>query len=170
MGSAWTRRRRGEAAALATRERKQYGIDTHTWREEVQARAGELGLGRDEITELLETGRERLARGSARSATRASELALGDQLAGPHGLTERANTFDERAVLQEFAAAAGQGASVAEVRAQAERFLARDDVLVTAQGFTTVELVECERRLIDAAVGRADEGVGVARRRGRSSV
>jgi len=56
---------------------------------------------------------------------------------------------------------AGQGASVAEVRRQAERFLARDDVLVTVQGFTTVELVECERRLIDAAVGRADEGVGV---------
>ena len=48
-GSAWVRRRRGEAAALATRERKQYGIDTHTWREEIQARAGEHGLGRDEI-------------------------------------------------------------------------------------------------------------------------
>jgi hypothetical protein len=45
--------------------------------------------------------------------------------------------------------------------AQAERFLAREDVLVTAQGFTTVELVECERRLVDSAVGRADEGVGV---------
>jgi len=53
----------GEAAALATRERKQYGIDTHTWREEVQARASELGLGRDEITELLEIGREGLAQG-----------------------------------------------------------------------------------------------------------
>ena len=64
-------------------------------------------------------------------------------------------------MLQEFAAAAGQGATVDEVRDQAERFLAREDVLVTAHGFTTVELVECERRLIDAAVGRADEGVGV---------
>ena len=39
----------GQAAALATRERKQYGIDTHTWREEVQARAAELGFGRAEI-------------------------------------------------------------------------------------------------------------------------
>ena len=150
----------GEAAALATRERKQYGIDTHTWREEVQARAGELGLGRDEITELLEIGRERLAQGS-RDRGVLSEVALGDRLAGPHGLTERGNTFDERAVLQEFAAAAGQGASVDELREQAQRFLARDDVLVTARGFTTIELVECEQRLIDAAVGRADEGVGV---------
>ena len=53
----------GEAAALATRDRKEYGIDTHTWREEVQARASELGFGREEITELLEQGRERLAHG-----------------------------------------------------------------------------------------------------------
>ena len=53
----------GEAAALATRDRKEYGIDTHTWREEVQARAGELGFGREEINELLEQGRERLAHG-----------------------------------------------------------------------------------------------------------
>ena len=53
----------GEAAALATRDRKEYGIDTHTWREEVQARASELGFGREEITELLEHGRERLAHG-----------------------------------------------------------------------------------------------------------
>jgi conjugative relaxase-like TrwC/TraI family protein len=150
----------GEKAALSTRERKQYGIDTHTWRQGVQARAGELGLGRDEITALLDTGRERLTRAWPERDT-ASELALGDQLAGPYGLTERANTFDERAVLQEFAAAAAQGASVDEVRAQAERFLAREDVLVTAHGFTTVELVECERRLVDSAVGRADEGVGV---------
>ena len=33
------------SAALATRERKHYGVETHTWREEVRARAGELGLG-----------------------------------------------------------------------------------------------------------------------------
>jgi conjugative relaxase-like TrwC/TraI family protein len=150
----------GEKAALATRERKQYGIDTHTWRQEVQARAGELGLGRDEITALLETGRERLTRGSLEAGA-LGEVALGDQLAGPYGLTERANTFDERAVLQEFAAAAGQGAPVEEVRAQTKRFLAREDVLAAGQRFTTVELVEYERRLIDSTFDRAHEGVGV---------
>ncbi len=151
----------GEAAALATRERKQYGIDTHTWREEVQARAAELGFGREEITELLELGRERLAHGLPEHDV-SDELALGDRLAGPDGLTERANTFDERVVLQEFAAAAGQGATVDEIRAQAERFTGRADVLATELGeFTTVDLVDCERRLIDAAVGRAGDGVGV---------
>ena len=159
----------GEAAALATRERKQYGIDTHTWREEVQARAGELGLGRDEITELLEIGRERLVARAGR-ARRAERAGAGRPARGPDGLTERANTFDERAVLQEFAAAAGQGASVEEVRDQAERFLAREDVLVTARtGSRRVELVECERRLIDAAVGRAERGRRRARHPARSS-
>ena len=92
-----------EAAAIATRDRKQYGIDTHTWREEVAARAGELGLGAGEIAELLRSGRERLALGLA-AASHVDEQALGDRLASAAGLTERANTFDERAVLQEFAA------------------------------------------------------------------
>ena len=90
------------------------------------------------------------------------EPALGDRLAGPHGLTERANSFDERVVLQEFAAAAGQGATVEEIRAQADRFTRRPDVLATELGeFTTADLVACERRLIAAAVGRAEDGVGV---------
>jgi hypothetical protein len=77
-------------------------------------------------------------------------------------LTERANSFDERVVLQEVAAAAGQGATVEEIRGQADRFTQRPDVLETELGeFTTVDLVDCERRLIAAAVGRADEWVGV---------
>ena len=151
----------GEAAALATRDRKEYGIDTHTWREEVQARAGELGFGREEITALLDIGRERLA-GGLPEHDPSAEPALGDGLAGPQGLTERANTFDERVVLQEFAAAAGQGATVGEIRAQAERFTRRPDVLATELAeFTTVDLVDCERRLIASAVGRAQDGVGV---------
>ena len=156
----------GEAAALATRERKEYGIDTHTWREEVQARSSELAFGREEITDLLEHGRERLAHGRPEHDV-SDELALGDRLAGPHGLTERANSFDERIVLQEFAAAAGQGATVDEIRARTERFTGRADVLATALGeFTTVDLVACERRLIKSAVGRAAEGVGILDTRG----
>jgi hypothetical protein len=46
-------------------------------------------------------------------------------------LTKRGNTFLERVVLQEFAPAAPAGAHVAEVRAQAERFAARDEVIPT---------------------------------------
>ncbi len=150
-----------ERAALATRNRKQYGLETHTWREEVRARAGELGLGAEEVAELLQASSERAAncltvRGSV------DEHALGDQLAGAEGLTERANTFTEHPVLQELAGAARQGALVQEVRAQGQRFAERGDVIPTAGGeMTTAELISCERRLIASAIGRAGEGAGV---------
>ena len=150
-----------EHAALATRERKQYGLETHTWREEVRARAGEQGLDTGRIAELLQAGRERLLRGLARRGG-VDELALGNRLTSAEGLTERSNTFDERAVLQEFAAAAGAGALVEEVRGQAARFAERPDVIATRGGeMTTAELVAVERGLIAAAVGRAGEGTGI---------
>jgi conjugative relaxase-like TrwC/TraI family protein len=150
----------GQAAALATRERKQYGIDTHTWLEEVGARAGELGLGRDELEAIGRDATARLAKGV--TVEPVDERALGDQLVGPAGLTERQNTFDERAVLQAFAEAAGQGATVDEVRDQADRFDGRADVLATVRDeLTSADLVACEERLIAAAVGRADGRVAV---------
>jgi conjugative relaxase-like TrwC/TraI family protein len=149
----------GEAAALATRDRKQYDIDTRTWLGEVRARAAELGLGREEIEELLIAGEERLY---DRKVEGVDEHALAERLVGESGLTERSNTFDERAVLQEFAEAARQGASVEEVREQAERFIRREDVLRTIGGeFTTAELVATERRLITAAVGRGGEAIAI---------
>jgi conjugative relaxase-like TrwC/TraI family protein len=150
-----------EHAALATRDRKQYGIETRTWREEVRARAAELGLGARELTELLREGRERPV-GDLVERRQAAERSLGDRLASPEGLTAQSNTFDERAVLQEFAAAARQGALVSEVRERAEWFAERGDVIRTGRGeMTTAELVDCERRLIAAAVGRAGEGTGI---------
>ncbi len=150
-----------EHAALATRERKQYGLETHTWREEIRARAGEQGLDTGRVLELLRAGHDRLLRGLARRGG-VDEHALGARLTGAGGLTERSNTFEERAVLQEFAAAADAGALVGEVRGQAERFAERADVIATrGGGMTTAELVAVERRLIAAAVGRAGEGTGV---------
>ena len=51
---------------------------------------------------------------------------------------------------------------MSDVRGRADRFTAREDVLATDRGeFTTAELVECERRLIAAAVGRAGERAGI---------
>ncbi len=159
-----------ESAALATRDRKQYGIETHTWREEVRSRAAELGLGAEELDDLFREGSERPI-GGLIERDQAAELSLGEHLAGPEGLTAKSNTFDERAVLQEFAASATQGALVSEVRGRAERFAERADVIATSRGeMTTAELVDCERRLIAAAVGRAGEGSGdrrcLARRAG----
>src|SRR5262249_19060164 len=106
-------------------------------------------------------GRERVRCGRSPRGE-ADERALGDRLASPEGLTARSNTFDERAVLQEVAAAAGQGALVGDVRAQAQRFAGRRAILRTSRGeMTTTELVACERSLIGAAIARAGEGTAV---------
>lgn len=151
---------RGKYLAIATRERKQYGIETHTWREEVRARAAEHGLDSRAIIELVNAGARDLADGEV--ATALDERALGDALAGADGLTEKANTFEARDVLREYAGAADQGARVEQVRAQGERFTGRGDVLATTSGgLTTHDLVAAERRLISAAMGRAADGTGV---------
>jgi conjugative relaxase-like TrwC/TraI family protein len=166
LGRPLTKAERSTWGAIATRDRKQYGIETHTWRQEMTARAAEHGLDRKLVEELLEHGRERVRRGRLagegelqRDGERVGEDELGTGLAGSVGLTERQNTFDEPAVLREFAAAAAQGASVNTIRRQGGRFADREDVLPTQRGtFTTTDLVECERTLIAAAVERAGEG------------
>jgi hypothetical protein len=164
-------RRRGaerEAwGAIATRDRKQYGIDTHTWREEITASAAEHGLDR-ELVERSSTGAlsaatrgELAGEGELEQAgQRVGESELAEVLAGPTGLTERANTFDEGAVLREFAAAAGAGRAAVDVRGQVGRFIGREDVLAATRGrFTSADLVAHEAALIDAAVSRADAKV-----------
>jgi conjugative relaxase-like TrwC/TraI family protein len=142
-----------EKAAIATRDRKQYGVHTHTWREEVRARAAELGLGRGEIELLVARALARETSGFARD----DEQALADHLAGPCGLTERANTFHERDVLQAFADASQSGTSVADLRHQAKRFAQRPDVIEMHRGeMTTAELLACEHELLASAIDRED--------------
>ena len=148
-----------EKAAIATRDRKRYGVDTNTWREEVRARAAELGLGERELGELLRAARRALGRRAPEP--RLDEHAFGDLLVGPHGLTERANSFAEREVLRHYAAAASSGEPVEEIRRRAARFIARDEVLPTRSGFTTSNLVERERELVAAALSRSGGNGGV---------
>lgn len=62
----------------------------------MRSRAGEQGLDTGRIAELLQAGRERLVRGLAMRGC-VDEQALGARLVGAEGLTERSNTFDERA-------------------------------------------------------------------------
>src|SRR4051812_812551 len=149
---------RGKYLALLTRERKQYGVETHTWREEIRARAGEHGLDRDAIEQLVAGGRARLSDGEF-GGVLVDERAIGARLAGEQGLTEKANTFAERDVLREYAGAAEQGARVRDVREQGVRFARRGDVLDTVTGgLTTQDLVAAERRLVAAAIGRGGGG------------
>jgi conjugative relaxase-like TrwC/TraI family protein len=158
----WARRNHW---ALKTRERKHYGIDDHTWFEEVSARAAEHGHDRAARAAVVADGQRRLRAGLPHEDPGAARE-LGDLLAGASGLTDKANAFDERDALREFAAAATQGARVEDVRAQGAGFAERGDVLATAAGrMTTADLVSAERRLIASAVGRAGEGTGVVGQR-----
>ena len=167
LGRPLTRAEREAWGAIATRDRKRYGIDTHSWREEVTARAAEHGLDRELVEDIVAGGLERRDRGELagdgaleQAGARVGESGLAEVMTGPTGLTERTNTFDEGAVLREFAAAAPQGSRVETVRAQVGRFIGRDDVLATrGRTFTSAELVAREAALIDAAVGRRGEGV-----------
>jgi conjugative relaxase-like TrwC/TraI family protein len=89
-----------------------------------------------------------------------------DRLASPEGLTANASTFARREVL---VALGGRLAAVppAELERLADRFLAERCVSVMAEHtvgerrWTTPELLGVEQRLLDVAVGRAAEHVGV---------
>lgn len=144
----------GQCLALATRDRKQFGGE-HVWSNEIKARAAEHGYTAELQKAAVKDGRERLAATREPSGENTAQALqeLGDRLAGPGGLTENANAFDEREVLQELAAHAAQGETVAEIRAQARRFAEGGDVLRTSTGaLTTAELVAVERRLVSAAL------------------
>jgi conjugative relaxase-like TrwC/TraI family protein len=166
LGRPLTRLERERWGAIATRDRKQYGIETHTWREEVTARAAEHGLTSEQVMEIIGRGGVRLQRGVLaedgaleHAGSMVGEGQFGEVLVGPVGLTARVNTFDQGAVLRGFAAAAAQGSHVATARHQADRFVGRDDVLATSRGrLTSAELVSREAALIESATGRSGEG------------
>jgi conjugative relaxase-like TrwC/TraI family protein len=167
LGRSLTAAERSTWGAIATRDRKQYAIDSHTWREEMMARAAEHGLDRELVERIAADGLGRVERGTVvdegaleQAGERVTPDELGELLAGPIGLTERANTFAQPMVLRAFAAAATQGATVATVRDHGDRFLARADVIGTVGAtFTSTDLLACERALIDYALGRADSRV-----------
>jgi conjugative relaxase-like TrwC/TraI family protein len=167
LGRPLTQSERSTWGAIATRDRKRYGIDTHSWREETIARAAEHGLDRELVEEIAAEGRARLDNGLVvgegvleQAGERVSVDELGALLAGPAGLTERANTFDEAMVLRAFAGAATQGATVATLRGEGSAFLGRTDVLGTqGERFTSADLVDREAALVEHAIGRVDAQV-----------
>jgi conjugative relaxase-like TrwC/TraI family protein len=94
-----------------------------------------------------------------------------DRLASPEGLTAQASTFTRPQVLcavgRELPAEAAGTVGPAELEALADRFLAERVVSVVSEHaigerhYATPEILEVERRLIDAAVSRSLEQSGV---------
>jgi hypothetical protein len=79
--------------------------------------AAEHGLGRDEVAEIVERGAEQRER-AVRADGAALDHSAGElesrelrELAGPEGLTERSNTFDERVVPSRVRAGGRAGRS-----------------------------------------------------------
>lgn len=147
-----------ERVAHDTRGRKRYGIDTAPWRDLVRARAAEHGLGAAELDRL----RAR-ARPAQPPYVEHDEAA---RLAGPAGLTEKRNTFRKRDAVIAFAGARAQGAPSGEIIRSADSFCARDDVLRVDESpsdaiFTTLDLLACERAIVDSAARRVDERGGL---------
>jgi len=147
-------RRSAEKAALATRQPKHQELDTPSWRESVRARAAEHGLGRSELAALT--------RGEARGPRPVDAGAVESQLVGPAGLTERRNVFATRDAVVEWAAAHRDGAPVERIEAAASRFLKRPEVVPVQRraepSFTTEELLEHERAIVEGVAARRGEG------------
>jgi conjugative relaxase-like TrwC/TraI family protein len=116
-----------QAATLATRKAKDYGVRPESLAAEWHARADALGFGASARTRLL-------GELPARLPEPADLLRASAELLSPAGLTAKASTFTRPDALRGWCVQLPQGAPVAEVEALADRLLACPDVLTTPRG------------------------------------
>ena len=172
--------RAAEAAALATRRKKDVSQRPEDLVHEWRARAAELGFGREELGRVMGRARGRAAPSSDH------ELVFED-LAGPQGLTRSRATFCRRDVIQALCEAGlGGDARTIEAAADAllrssnvvaivpsagevvevERFRRSDGRSIPASGellrYSTREHLALERSLIERIAATTDSGSGLA--------
>lgn len=154
--------RAAQVAALATRQAKDTTVTVGELRAEWSRRAGELGWAPETWPALTGPGRPVAAMDS---------VAVSGRLLGAEGLTEHASSFDRRDLLRAVAEMAGEGATVNQVEALAERVLGDERAIGLAAGpdgserWTTAELLGVESELVGRAVDRAGGGFGVVPQR-----
>jgi len=129
-------------------------------REDWRARSAEQGLSHFRLRAILGRAWPRTHDAHARARV-AIELASAD------GLTRESSTITRRDVLQALADAAGSGAHVRELEAQADAFLDGEEIValdaVAGEGrYTTRELLRIERELLDGSIRRRGDSVGLA--------
>ncbi len=163
--------RAAQVATLATRRAKEHGIPDRTLRDGWRERAAELGFDEAVIAKMLERPRP-----EPPAARELGQLAA--RLAGHHGLTREASSFDRRDVLRGWCEALGHGAEASEIEALADQFLADarlsvclgspqlsfEDHLARPGGprYSTPPMVRLEERLVASARDRRGEGAGIA--------
>ena len=169
-----------QVATLATRRGKDYRVTPEQLVPEWRERAVQLGL----TPELVRT-----LGGRVRSAPLPGDLVeeIAEWLAGPTGLTQDRTTFTRRDVLQALCERLPASACISTRDAErlADSFLASPRAVVLAEGerreplrradgrlvpaarsertYSTPELLELERRVLDYAVERRDARMAVAR-------
>jgi conjugative relaxase-like TrwC/TraI family protein len=154
------------AAAVATRQPKDHGGSEQSVYQRWSRELAEQGVGERQLAEVCAGGR-------GRPATRAELDAALSELAGPGGLTEQASTFIRTDVVDALAKRLPVARSASEALTQAEaaayRFLAERAVRVAhdrrlgVDRYSTPELLELERQLVDGATQRAGERCAVVR-------
>jgi hypothetical protein len=118
----------------------------------------------------LGLGQTELARFTKRTAVIVADPDLEretSRLSGSEGLTERHNTFARRHALAELAGAFDQGATIQELEAATNSYLADKSVAELTLGgdgesrYTTHDLLALERELVEGASRRATNGIGI---------
>jgi conjugative relaxase-like TrwC/TraI family protein len=159
-----------EIAALDTRKPKDLGASAVGLRDRWVDEARSIGYEPDRFQDLFD-------RGAPTILTAADIEAVHRKLESSHGLTAEASTFSRCSVIIEWTNHLPQGLPPAEVEALADEFLARAEVVsvsgpsdtgdlamagVAKAGiYSTRELVALEQRMMDDAVSRIHDIVGV---------
>jgi len=150
--------------AVQTRKTKDYDVDPATLAIDWHHRAEQHGVDTTTVQQVVNV--ERATQQMSAQHHCADRIVLGeDSLANV--LTASDATFDRRAVLRALAEHTPAGATVPELERRAEQFLASGQVeavgvALTGVQYSTVELLAIETRLLDTAIARQHEGVGLS--------
>jgi hypothetical protein len=147
--------------AVTTRYAKDVEVDEEALTAAWHRRAAAHGVDEGVVAGWCDPARASAYRSHSSDAVMA-ERALGGEL------TEHVSTFDRRDVLVRLAGSATSGASVSDLEARADRFVATPAVVAVGDGltgvrWTTAELLAVEAALLERADARRDEHVGVCR-------
>ncbi len=167
--------RAAEIAAFDTRQAKDYEVDPVAILGQWWETAHRLGFDPETLAEVL----DRAAPVPLPEPHIARRV---DHLLGPGGLTERASTFDRRAVLRAWCDQLAAGAVVTTIEGLADRTLADPTVVALGTGstaslhtrgkgrriqgpalgarYSTAELLALEQDLVDQALARQDHDAG----------
>jgi conjugative relaxase-like TrwC/TraI family protein len=154
------------AAAVATRQPKDYSESEESVYARWAAELAEQGVGERQLAEVCSGGR-------GRPATRTELDTVVDALAGPDGLTGQVSTFTRAEVVDALAKRLPVAPSAYQALTQAEeaadRFLAERAIRVghdrrlAVDRYSTPELLALERQLVEGATSRTGEGCAVVR-------